>query len=580
MKRILALLISAVMTLGVSFTVNAADVYNIVLNDSITVFVNGNEMKTDTTVSEKDKVKLEAENGVVVIAVGGVYYPVGKEFKPVEDLDLTEAVTFTLGLSMVDGAQVRVGNVTVTDDGKLDNTTDSGLRFLATCNYADTIIADENVEFGIKITAEGSEEAAYIKAETFQNDDCTVFTAAVTNLAESNYNRNYTASAYAKVPMYDGSVAEFEAGEITRSIYQVSVGILKSSSAEFNENLPYTIDNAVKDVLTAYINHTGIRLSYSSDGTMSARLTGNGAYTGDLYFDVESSLNPDGSTFVTVTPLGESDRFFNSVTLPTWWMDYIRINNNNSVAVKYISDAKLEDGVLSFKFTLPGTIGYTFDQEESVTVVSEITKTDADGLEKNCIKGFKAGKEVTYILAETITVMGLAKTMKDVVPGSVIMVGYNQNNEVAAVELLASLGMPINPDTFEASFGVYAAGDGSTKYKNVVGKMTKKNAQKLTCQISPNATEVYEFDSLSVMCYRVGIAMKNNVPEITVADNIAMNPGFDTGKYNNYVYLRYNSEKEKITECVYYRVPIELDFSGDGEYSDIFSLDDYRVIIE
>ena len=577
MRRILAFVVAVVMLFALTFTVSAADSYAVAIVDGITVYVNGKTISADAAVSGTDKVKLEVDNeAVVAISVDGVYYPVGKYFSLTEDLDLNNALSCELGLSMVDGAQVRVGEATLAEDGKLDATADSGLRFLATCDYADTVIADENVEFGIKVMAEGNDTPVYIKAEKFQDADGTVFTAAITNLSESNYNRNYTAMAYALVPMNDGSEAEFTTATVTRSIYQVSVGILKNSSAEFNENLPYTIDDAVKEVLVAYVNQTGIRLNYTRDGVMSARVSGKGAYTGDLYFNVTSSLKGDGSTEVRVVPLGEADGFFNAVTIPQWWEEYIRINNNNSVARKYISDAKLEDGALSFTFTLPTTVEYTFNQEDNVTIVSSVTG--------EYIKGFKAGEEVEYTLSETVTLMGLAQSMEDVVPGSVILTGVNADGDVAAIELVASLGLPIDPDGFEEDFGVHDAADGSTKYKNVVTEMFSKSGSKITTQNLPDTTKTtYKFESTSAMCYRVGIAMDGDTPVITAKGNkISTYPSIfeSTAEYHNYLYLRYNSETGKVKECVFYCVPKNLDFSGDGEYSDIFSLDDYRIIIE
>lgn len=578
MKKILAIeiLVLTILVLMTMF-VNAAENYSLTVTDKVSVFVNGEEITEDTSVKEGDKVKFVPDDeSVVAIKISDSYYPVGKYFVIPGNLDLTEAELLLLGLNMVDGAQVRVGNVSL-EEGRITAVADSGLRFLAKCDYNDTVIADENVEFGIKITAEGSDEAVYIAAEKFQADDRSVFTAAITNLNENNYNRKYTACAYAKVVMFDASEVEFTTDNgITRSIYQVSVGILKQSVAEYEDNLPYTIDDAVKEVLSAYVNQTGIRLSYATDGTMSARVSGKGAYTGDLYFNVTSSLNENGSTAVTVTPLGETDGFFNPIEIPDWWQDYIRINNNNSVATKYISDAKLENGVLSFTFTLPGTAEYTFNQEDNVTIVSEKGA--------GYIKGFKAGEEVTYNLAETVTVMGLAETMEDVVPGSVIMVGYNKEDKVAAVELVASLGLPIDPDGFEEDFGVHDASDGSTKYKNVVTEMFSKSGSKLTCQNLPDTTKtVYKFESSSAMCYRVGIAMSGDTPVITATGNkISTYPSIfeSTAEYHNYLYLRYNSETEKVKECVFYCVPKDLDFTGGGEYSDIFSLDDYIVIIE
>ncbi|MBQ8002625.1 MAG: hypothetical protein IJ297_04195 [Clostridia bacterium] len=576
MKKILTLILCGI-TLISALTVFAAEAYAITISENLTIYVNGEKITQNTTVSATDKIKLEStDESAVVVGIDGVYYPLGKYFSVTDNADFASAALYTLGLEMVNGAQVRVGDVTLSADGKMDAEQDSGLRFIATANYSDTIISDNAVEFGIKVCAEGSDSTVYIEAEKFQNEDNTVFSAAITNLSEANYNRNYTASAYALVPMHDGTVAEFTSNTVTRSIYQVSVGILKNSSAESDDSLPYTIDDAVQAVLKAYVNQTGIRLTYSSDGTMSARTSGKGAYTGDLFFTVESSLNADGSTFVTVTPLNEADNFNTEVEIASWWKDYIRINNNNSVATKYIYDAKLENGVLSFTFRLPDTVAYSFDQEDNVTVVSEVTAT--------YIKGFKAGSEVTYPLAETVTLMGLAQTMEDIVPGCVILTAENQAGDVAAIELLASLGLPINPAAYEADFGVYDASDGSSKYKNVVTEMYSKSGSKVTCHNLPDTTKTtYKFESSSSMCYRVGIAMNGEKPVITATGSkISTYPSIfeSTAEYHNYLYLRYNSETGKVKECVFYCVPKELDFTGGGEYSDIFSLDDYVVIIK
>lgn len=575
MKKILSLILIVVICLASLTVVNAAS-YQLIVPEGLNVTVDGKAATGTVSITEKSKIKITAAEDVVAMYADGYYYDVNTVFTVTADTDFTDAVLLGLGLEMVEGAQVRVGQVELSEDGRIDATADSGLRFIAVADYVDTVISDEDVEFGIKVIAEGSTTPAYIKAEKFQNEEKSVFSAAITKLSESNYNRRYEACAYAVIPLFNGKEKEVTTPSVTRSIYQVSAGILKNSGAEAESNLPYTIDDAVKSVLNAYINQTGIRLTYTTDGQMIARTTGKGAYTGDLFFDVTSSVNENGSTNVVITPYGETDNFNNEVQIASWWQEYIRINNNNSVATKYMSDVKFENGVISFTFTLPGNIDYTFDQEDNVTVVSEVSG--------EYIKGFKAGEEVIYELTETITVMGLAETMSDVVPGSVIMVGCNSEGKVAAVELLASLGWPVNPDLFEESFGVYDTSDGSTKYKNVVTEMYSKSGIKITGQSLPDLTKtVYSFESTSTMCYRVGIAMSDGTPVVSVTGNkVSKYPSIfeSTAKYHNYLYLRYNSETGKVKECVYYCVPKDLDFSGDGEYSDIFSLDDYRVIIE
>ncbi|MBQ8541190.1 MAG: hypothetical protein IJ435_06920 [Clostridia bacterium] len=576
MKKFLSLILVVAMSFFLAIIADAEDTYQLTVPDRLSIMVNNAAVTGTVTVTGSDKIKIVDEDEHVIVSANGKYYDVNTVFYLSEDADFTDAALLALGLDMVEGAQVRVGQVELSNDGRIDATADSGLRFIATADYSDTVIADESIEFGIKVVAEGNDNPVYVKAEKFQNDERSVFSAAITNLSESNYNRKYTACAYVLIPMHDGTEKEVVTASVTRSIYQVSVGILKNSSAEAESDLPYTIDDAVKSVLGAYINQTGIRLTYTADGSMSARTTGKGAYTGDLFFAVTSSVNEDGSTHVVITPYGATESFYNKVEIASWWKEYVRINNNNTVAAQYISDAKIENGVLSFTFTLPDTVEYTFDQEDNVTIVKSI--------ENGYITGIKAGEEVTYSLADAVTVMGLAESMEDIVPGCVIMVGYNKNEDVAAIELLASLGLPINPESFEADFGVYDASDGSTKYKNVVTEMYSKSGSKITAQNLPDTTKTaYRFESSSSMCYRVGIAMSGDTPVITATGSkITTYPSIfeNTSKYHNYLYFRYNSETERVKECVFYCVPKDLDFSGDGEYSDIFSLDDYVVIIE
>ena len=46
-------------------------------------------------------------------------------------------------------------------------------------DYNDTLLEDAE-EFGIKVTAEASENVVYIKADKFQDDADSVFSAAIT----------------------------------------------------------------------------------------------------------------------------------------------------------------------------------------------------------------------------------------------------------------------------------------------------------------------------------------------------------------------------------------------------------------
>ncbi|MGM9551149.1 MAG: LamG-like jellyroll fold domain-containing protein [Clostridia bacterium] len=554
-------------TYNVSYS--ADDRLTVKTGDGVTLYVNGKKATGDIFVREDDKLKFVDDNALIIKTDNGCYLP-NSEFTISEDTDFSSAYpVYETGVEMVNGAQVRVGSINLSEGEQIDAMSDSGLRFIATADYNDTLVAIPDVEFGIKIRAEGSSSEVYVPAEKFQNDDKTLFSAAITKLSTNNYNRRYTASAYVKVKTANGDEKEFTVGEVSRSIYQVSVGIMKNSSAEADSNMPYTVTDAVKNVLNSYINQTGIRITYKSDGSVGA----SDKYTGDLFFDVSYSPNPDNSTAIVITPLGQEDGFYNQVKLADWWKEYVRINNNNSVAKYYIRNARIEDNVLMFDFKIPD---YEFDCEDNVMVVSSVTE--------DTIEGYKEGVLTQYTLTEYVDVVGLSESIEDVVPGSVVLIGTNEDGDCGGIELLASLGMPVNPDLFANSFGVYESSDGNTKYKNIVTEMYSKSGTKVTTQNLPDTTKTtYSFQSGSTKCYRVGIAMNGETPSVTVTGSkISAYPSIfeSTANYHNYLYMRYNSETGKVTECVFYCVPKDFDFTGDGEYSDIFSLDGYRVIIE
>lgn len=305
-----------------------------------TLTKNGSDVNGVAYVAAGDDVRLNA-SGAIVVGTDNGYYMANENLNITEAVDFANTAPATLGLAMVSGAQVRIGSTELAADGKLDAQADSGLRFLATANYTDTVLAD--AEFGIKVQAEASDKVAYVKAENFQKDDNSVFSAAITNLAESNYNRKYTACAYAKVTMADGTVKEFTTDSVTRSIYQVSAGIMKNGAADADD-AAYTVDGVVKNILNAYVNQTGIRLTYTADGITVEE----GKYTGDVFFTVNCESDGDDGWNVTITP---DTSWGTPAEIASWWTDYVRFNNNNSVAKEYISGAAVsEDGVLTFNF--------------------------------------------------------------------------------------------------------------------------------------------------------------------------------------------------------------------------------------
>lgn len=568
-KRLIALLTAAVFACAVPVIAVAEESYVINVGEA-PLLVNGEAVTGEVSVSGTDELMFDCETALVVKTEEGYYLP-NEVFFADSDMDLSSAFAiYKTGLSMVNGAQVRIGQETLEEGEKIDALSDSGLRFIALANYTDSIIADGSLEFGMKLHAQDSDNVVYVEATGFQDDNKTIFSVAIRNLLESNYNRKYSAQTYVKVPLVDGRVIEFNSDKVWRSVYQVAVGLMKTSVGEANSDLPYTVDDGVKNVLNAYINQTGIRLTYNPDGSVVPRLTGNGKYTGGLFFDVEYCVLEDGSTDVTIIPYGEADGFNNSVSVASWWEDYVRINNNNSQVVDYISDVRIEDGILTFNFKVPEntpvTDYYSFNEDDDVLVVSYISD--------NCLEGFKAGEEVSYEIIPGVKVCGISKEFSDITPGSVVFVGETEDGKCAAIQLLATIGAPVNGDLFQSHIGVYDDSFGTGKYTNIVGEMFSKSGIRMQVKIDSEGTkESVAFASTKTLCYKVEVAVSEEGVTVScegkkVSTTPSIFEGTDT--HYNYLYLRKNNETGKITQCVYYTVSKNLDFTGGGEYTKPF----------
>ncbi|MBR5535857.1 MAG: DNRLRE domain-containing protein, partial [Clostridia bacterium] len=121
-----------------------------------TLTKNGSEMNGFAYVAADDDVRLVASDAVVIGTDAG-YYEANKTMSIAEATTFANTVPAGLGLQMVGGAQVRIGNTELAEGEKLDAMADSGLRFLATADYSDTVVADDSVEFGIRVGAEASD---------------------------------------------------------------------------------------------------------------------------------------------------------------------------------------------------------------------------------------------------------------------------------------------------------------------------------------------------------------------------------------------------------------------------------------
>ena len=244
-----------------------------------------------------------------------------------------EIYSVGLGISMVDGAQIRIGNG-VDENGKIDS--ESGIRFITTVDYNESVAANEDAQFGVMMKAEDSDKSVDIPTTYWQTD--TTFSTALTNIGENNYNRVYTATPYVIV---DGQ--KFEGAPVSRSIYQVAQGLLETDE----EIQDYTASEMLVKVLNAYVNQVGIRLTLSNTGFFS-RISGEGAYTGrGAFFSVGETQVNDNVYTVTLIPIGAQTKIdMNS------WNTYIRINNNNSKIKVATALTENEDGTYTLTFDL------------------------------------------------------------------------------------------------------------------------------------------------------------------------------------------------------------------------------------
>ena len=303
---------------------------------ALNVTKNGTALKNNESfvVTENDSIRFySADENVVAFTDGEKVYKVETAVNCSEGY-YTPA---TLGVKTLNGAQVRIGEG-VDEEGKITGT-ESGLRFITQIDKADSLATVDGAEMGVKITAEGSDAVVDIPAKLWQSGD--VFTSAITNLAESNYNRKFTATPYVTVDSQT-----FYGEGVTRSIYQVAAGLLVKDSTdntEYDENV--MASKILYNVLNAYVNQTGIRLSVSSEGLTAYTGTGTSAYSGDCFFEVIGAETIAENVYtITIKPVGEK------TIIAPYWQEYIRINNNNSKIKSFTSLTENEDGSVTITF--------------------------------------------------------------------------------------------------------------------------------------------------------------------------------------------------------------------------------------
>lgn len=306
-----------------------------------------------------------------------------------------------------------------------------------------------------------------------------------------------------------------------------------------------------------------LRASVSGENAALYAVRYNGAILADVFF---SEADSSGNIEMNIGDgEGYSLYLWNKVTLSPLSLPY-----------------SLKDGRAYAEGSsdpVPSYASYTFDQDVNVVIVSSVSDT--------LIKGYQAGVEKSFPLASSVTVLGLSDKFEDIVPGCVILPSVPVNGEYNAVELLASIGIPVDPNIFLNSMGSYAPSDGSAAYKNILSKFYQSGGIMgiFVFDDSSFSTKTkYTFENISSKVHRVGIAIDedgNVVVSLTSQKIYSTDYPFpSTYEYNNYVYLRYRESDSRVTEAVLYCVPTNFNpGAGDGEYSDIWSSGN-RVIIE
>ncbi len=365
------------------------------VDEGFTVTITKDGASTDTFVKSGGTFTIEKADGIVAYVeyddkfmIKNIYQTGTDGSLKIENVTADiELTPMPIGVTIINGAQVRIGQG-VGADGKVKaDLKGSGLRFIATVDdrngdLASLVDEDKGDEIGILIypadvtitdfnteITNKNNNIVVIPAKTYQDPEAkTLFSVALTNLDVSNYNRKFTAKPYVKL---DG-VYYTDDQAVTRSIYEVAAGLLveKKTEGEANTGLQVTGPKAI-EVLNAYLNQVGVRLTIDNiaeTGTISIRLESedaankkNGEYSSKVaFFDIstETTAEGEGVYKITLTALGDA-------TFTEFWNEYIRINNNNGTVVKGIkvngellSEANREAAITNEGKTLTFTFSY------------------------------------------------------------------------------------------------------------------------------------------------------------------------------------------------------------------------------
>jgi hypothetical protein len=224
---------------------------------------------------------------------------------------------------------------------------------------------------------------------------------------------------------------------------------------------------------------------------------------------------------------------------------------------------------------IPAYSSYEFDQTENIVIVKSVSD--------ELITGWQSGVEKDFPITKDVTVVGISDDFADVVPGSVILPSVPQNGKSSAVELIASIGIPVNsPDVINESLGVRSTFDNFDGVENVFSRFYRwSNATSSTPSIqvrisSGSDLAVYTF-SKNCPVYKFNIETdESDNPVYSLTTGLITTKNILLGSsYYNYIYMRYNENSGLVSEAVVYSVPRNYDpgAGGDG-WTNIFCVNE------
>lgn len=285
---------------------------------------NGSNVGTSATVTADDTLKYCSKE--VYLNDTKEILPKGTAVAATGATEINATKLDSFGIALKDGAQVRLGEGALGEDNKIDATKSSGIRFIGEVTSAEDSYYAVAEDFGIAVAADGSfdgetgktfeEVCVTIPATNMQNE--TVFTAAIVNLNSKNYNRAFIAKPYVVINgvTYFDTIAYESTSAVARSIYQVASGLL-TTEGELDENT----SEGVLNILNAYVNMTGARLTFDETAGVAAAEYANGA---PAFFTATRAEGETGNTYTITLKANGKAKFFD------YWNEFYRVNNSHT----------------------------------------------------------------------------------------------------------------------------------------------------------------------------------------------------------------------------------------------------------